>query len=188
MSAAGDTITQHTTGFTTTMHQMMNDMHQMPMSGNVDQDYAMMMKSHHKGAVDMSQFEITNGKDETLKKMARKIAEKQKAEIKELETIIASLNKAPKNYDPEKKETGFAKVMDENMRMMMDMSKMDTSMATDQQFVAMMIPHHQSAVQMAEGFLKHGKDPKLIDMAKKMIVSQNKETDAFKSWMDAHKE
>ena len=188
LSVAGDTIIKNTNGFSTAMHQMMNDMHQLPMSGNVDKDFAMMMRSHHQGAVSMSLFEISNGKDQTLKIMAQKISDEQKVEIKELEMFITSHEKTPDNYDPQKKDQGFAKVLDENMQMMMDMSKMDTSMSADQQFVAMMIPHHQSAVDMAKGFLKYGKDARLIAMAKEMIISQNKEIGTFNSWVDLHKE
>ena len=188
MAAAGDTVNQHTTGFTTAMHQMMNDMRQLPMTGNVDKDFALMMRSHHQGAVDMSQFEISNGKDDSLKELAVEISEEQKREIKKLEVLIAALDKAKKNYDPKKKEEGFAKVMNDSMHMMGEMAKMDTNMATDHQFVAMMIPHHQSAVYMAEGFLKHGKNDQLLQMAMKMIASQKKEIDAFESWMDKHKE
>ena len=188
MAAAGDTVNQHTTGFTTAMHQMMNDMMQLPMTGNVDKDFALMMRSHHQGAVDMSQFEISHGKDDSLKKLAVEIAEEQKREIKQLEVRLEALDKAQKDYDPQKKTEGFAKIMNDSMRMMGEMSKMDTSMATDHQFVAMMIPHHQSAVFMAEGFLKHGKDEQLLGMARKMLVSQKKEIDAFESWMDKHKE
>lgn len=187
MAAAGDTVNQHATGFTTAMHQMMNDMQQIPMTGNVDKDFALMMRSHHQGAVDMSQHQISHGKDESLKKLAVEIAEEQKREIKQLEAFIAALDKAKKNYDPKKQEEGFARVMNENMRMMREMSKMDTNMATDHQFVAMMIPHHQSTVFMAEGFLKHGKDSQLLGMARNMIVSQKKEIEAFESWMDEHK-
>ena len=188
MSAAGDTITKHATGYSTAMHQMTNDMQQMTMSGNTDLDFAMMMKSHHQGAVDLSQFELTNGKDETLRKMALKISEEQKAEITLLETQIAQLAKVLKDYDPKDKQSGFARVMDESMRRMMDMSKMDTSMSADHQFVAMMIPHHQSAVTMAEGFLKYGKNEMLLGMAKKMILRQKKDINELNNWMDQHKE
>ena len=188
MSTSADTINQHTSGFTTAMHQMMNNMHQLPMTGNVDKDFALMMKSHHQGAVDMSQYEASHGTDESLQKLAATMAEAQKKEIEQMEVRIAALNKAPKNYDPGKTQEGFGKVMSDNMNMMMEMSKMDTSMATDHQFVAMMIPHHQSAVFMSEGFLKYGKDPQLLDMARKMIVDQKKEIAAFENWMNMHKQ
>lgn len=109
MAAAGDTVNQHSTGFTTAMHQMMNDMLQLPMTGNVDKDFALMMRSHHQGAVDMSQFEISHGKDDSLKKLAVEIAEEQKREIKKLEVLVAALDKAPKNYDPKKKKRASQK-------------------------------------------------------------------------------
>ena len=149
------------------MDKMMKDMHQMQMTGNVDADFAMMMISHHQGAVDMAQVEIESGKDDALKQMAQKIIDEQKSEINELQSFLDSHKNPEKNYDPAKKDEGFGKVMAENMNMMMDMPNMDQSSSVDEQFVQMMIPHHQSAIQMAEGFIQFGKDPGLISMSKK---------------------
>ncbi len=42
-------------GMKSGMDKMMTDMHQMEMTGNIDNDFAMMMKSHHQAAVDMAQ-------------------------------------------------------------------------------------------------------------------------------------
>lgn len=169
------------------MDKMMKDMHQMQMTGNVDVDFAMMMVSHHQGAVDMAQVEIESGKDDALKQMAQKIIDEQKSEINELQTFLDSHKNPEKNYDPSKKDEGFANVMDQNMTMMMDMPKVDQDSSTDMQFVKMMVPHHQSAIQMAEGFIQFGKDPGLISMSKKMISDQNKEIEEFKKWLNSHK-
>lgn len=171
-------------GMMGSMEKMMKDMQGMEMTGNVDNDFAMMMKGHHQGAVDMAQEELTSGKDETLKQMAQKIVDAQKSEISELEAFLNSHKDAAKNYDPAKKDEGFVMVMDKSM-MMMEMPKMDAE-DTDHQFVSMMIPHHQSAVYMAEGFIKQGKDAKLLSMAKKMIADQNKEIEEFKKWNEDH--
>ena len=100
MSVAGDTITKNKSGFMTAQQQMMNDMHQLPMRGNVDEDFAMLMKSHHRGALSMSQYELETGKDAELKKMAAKIVKDQSAEIKKLDDIISSLTQTKKIYDP----------------------------------------------------------------------------------------
>ena len=43
----------------------------MPMSGDPDVDFAMMMRIHHQGAIDMANAELSNGKDPQLKKMAK---------------------------------------------------------------------------------------------------------------------
>ena len=187
MSSARDTMLTNRSGFTLAQQQMMNDMHQMPLTGNADKDYAMMMKSYHQGAIDMSQNELTNGQDADLKEIAAKIISDLKGEIPELESIFASLDKAPETYDPQKKDEGFGKVLDENMRMMMDMSKMDTSLAADHQYVAMMIPHHQSSLFMAEEFLKYGKDARLIALSKRITAIQKEELDKFQNWMERQK-
>lgn len=180
-----DTSSMHS-AMSGSMDKMMQDMHQMQKSGNVDYDFAMMMKSHHQGAVNMAQTEVNSGADETLKQMAKKIVDTQQAEINELESFLNSHKNPDKNYDPAKKTEGFAKIMDQNMTMMMNMPKMHGDASTDKQFIQMMIPHHQSAVQMAEGFIKHGKDQGLISMAKKIIADQKKEIEEFKKWDESH--
>ncbi|MDP3468062.1 MAG: DUF305 domain-containing protein [Daejeonella sp.] len=171
-------------GMQTGMDKMMTEMHQMEMTGNIDKDFAMMMKSHHQAAVDMSEVELESGKDDELKKMAQKIIDSQKSEINELQSFIDNHKNIEKNYDPSMKEQGFSKVMNQSMKMMMDMGKIDENSSTDKQFTMMMIPHHQSAVKMAEGFVQFGKDSRLISMATKMIVDQKMEIEQFKKWSE----
>ncbi|MGB4398936.1 MAG: DUF305 domain-containing protein [Daejeonella sp.] len=166
------------------MDNMMTDMHQMTMTGNVDHDFAMMMKSHHQAAVEMAQVEIESGKDEELKAMAQKIIDAQKGEISKLQSFLDSHKNPEKNYDPAVKDQGFSKVMAQNMTMMMDMPEMDNSSSTDKHFVQMMIPHHQGAIQMSEGYIQYGKDSELIAMAKKMISDQKMEIEQFKKWTE----
>ncbi len=71
------------------MMKMMKDMESMKMSGDTDKDFAMMMKMHHQGAIDMAEIELKNGKDEKLQKMAKKVIEAQQKEIKELDAWLA---------------------------------------------------------------------------------------------------
>lgn len=171
-------------GMKSGMDKMMNDMHQMEMTGNVDNDFAMMMKSHHQAAVDMAQAELESGKDEGLKKMAQNIINAQKSEINELQSFLDNHKNPEKNYDPAMKEKGFAKVLDQNMTMMMDMPEMEQNATTDRHFVQMMIPHHEGAIMMAEGLVQFGKDPGLISMARKIIQDQKMEIEEFKKWSE----
>ena len=71
------------------MMKMMKDMESMKMSGDTDKDFAMMMKIHHQGAIDMAQAELKNGKDQKLHKMAKEIIEAQQKEIKEFDQWLA---------------------------------------------------------------------------------------------------
>src|SRR5262245_15953086 len=56
-------------------------------------------------------------------------------------------------------------------------------------FVRMMIPHHQSAIDMAEVLLKQDKvDPEIKRMAQKIIKDQKKEIEDFQKWLAKHKQ
>lgn len=45
----------------------------------------------------------------------------------------------------------------------------------DRDFVALMVPHHKSAVEMARIYLNHGKDAELRRLAENVIASQEAE-------------
>lgn len=64
---------------------------------------------------------------------------------------------------------------------MMDPSKRNGN--PDHDFLAMMIPHHQGALQMAETYLKYGKDEKVKKLAREIISSQKKEIAQMERWI-----
>lgn len=63
------------------MKTMMENMHNMKMTGNTDDDFVMLMIPHHASAVKMAKDEITYGKESSVKKMAQKIIIDQNKEI-----------------------------------------------------------------------------------------------------------
>ena len=75
------------------MKGMMKDnndkMSSMKMTGNTDVDFAMMMRIHHLGAIDMAQAELRDGKDPQMKKMATAIIAAQKKEIAQFDKFLA---------------------------------------------------------------------------------------------------
>lgn len=74
-----------------------------------------------------------------------------------------------------------------NDKMMRDMSKPPTGDA-DKDFVMMMVPHHQGAVDMARVELRYGKDPTLRKLAKNIVRSQEKQIKEMKAWSSSHGE
>ena len=68
------------------MHSAMMDggKMKMPMTGNVDRDFAAMMIMHHEQALKMADIEIAHGSNAELKAMAVKMRKDQSAEIKKL--------------------------------------------------------------------------------------------------------
>jgi uncharacterized protein (DUF305 family) len=72
--------------------------------------------------------------------------------------------------------------MDAQEKLMNSMSEMKPMGKPDSDFVMMMIPHHQGAIDMAQVELKYGKDPMLRKMAQEIIRSQQAEIDKMKKW------
>lgn len=64
-------------------------------------------------------------------------------------------------------------------RMMADMEVKPTG-NVDRDFVAMMTPHHQGAIDMALAVLKYGKNEQLKRIAQEIIVDQQQEIAAMK--------
>lgn len=74
------------------MHSMqdgMKKMESMKMSGDVDKDFAMLMKIHHQQALAMAQIEIAQGKSSRMKAMAKKIVSAQEKEIAEFDNWLS---------------------------------------------------------------------------------------------------
>ena len=77
------------------------------------------------------------------------------------------------------------------------MEKMHRSMASikpsgdsDADFVKLMIPHHQAAIEMARIQLLFGKDPQMRRLAQEIITDQQSEIELMNLWLkqhDAHK-
>src|ERR1700688_3932046 len=65
-------------------------------------------------------------------------------------------------------------------KMMIDMG-IKPSGDVDTDFVAMMVPHHQGAIEMAQAELRYGRNEPLRRMAQEIIVTQLQEITAMRS-------
>ena len=75
----------------------------------------------------------------------------------------------------------FRKEMDAGMRrMMQDMHAPGYTGNPDIDFLAMMIPHHEGAIEMARLALVHGRDPATRRLAEEIIASQTVEIEGMK--------
>ncbi len=82
---------------------------------------------------------------------------------------------------------GFAKEMAAAMQRMHHAMMVEPSGDVDRDFAAMMVPHHQGAIDMAQMELKSGKDAKMRAMAKGIIKAQQKEIKEFDRWLGKQK-
>lgn len=72
-------------------------------------------------------------------------------------------------------EQGFWKENERAMDTMMSRMAIDPTGNVDEDFVAMMTPHHQGAMDMAVAELRYGKNEQLRRVAQEIIVTQQQE-------------
>lgn len=83
----------HATGDSSRAHQSMQDamssgmnkMMSMKSTGDVDRDFATMMKGHHEMAIDMAKTEMDKGKSPELKGMAEQIIKDSRRDIQKID-------------------------------------------------------------------------------------------------------
>lgn len=177
------------------MQKSMQKMKSMKMTGDADHDFAMMMAEHHQGSIDAAQIALKSGKDDKIKAMARSIVDKQTAEQKQFrahkgtgEDHSAHARKEDtSNSGNDAHASNFATEMHQAMEEMeSSMKNMKMTNNVDHDFAMMMIPHHQSAIDMSDAIAKHGKDQEIKTIAEKIKSDSQKEIDELKQWLNSH--
>jgi uncharacterized protein (DUF305 family) len=83
----------------------------------------------------------------------------------------------------------FSRLMDDAMAVMdrgMQAAPMNGEAGHD--FVTMMLPHHQGAIDMAKAVLLNTKDPELRNLALGIIAEQQNEINVMRAWLARHPE
>lgn len=154
-------------------------------AGNAaDATFVADMTVHHQGAIDMAKIAQTRAEHPEIKRLADDIVSSQQAEIATMKRIAGDLPDAASSSDG-----GHAGMSDSEMSAGMDkgtdMSALETAKPFDRAFIAAMIPHHQSAITMAQKLLDEGKNAELRGVAEAIIAAQTREIGQMKAWQKA---
>lgn len=71
-------------------------------------------------------------------------------------------------------------------RMHSAMASVGRSGDSDIDFVRLMLPHHQAAIDMARTQLLYGKDPQMRRLAQEIIADQQSEIELMQLWLKQH--
>ena len=81
----------------------------------------------------------------------------------------------------------FAALMDDAMAVMDDgMTRAPMNGQSEHDFMSMMIPHHQGAIDMAKAVLLYSKDPEVRNLALGIIAEQQNEIRQMQAWLARH--
>jgi uncharacterized protein (DUF305 family) len=141
-----------------------------------DERFIDAMVPHHQGAIEMAEVALKNAEHEEIKELSHHIISSQQAEIEELKSI-------------KQEEFGTSDVpmemSQEQMRamgMMMDPQELANKEPFDKAFIDAMIPHHQSAIEMAQVAIENSDNPKIKELAENIISAQQREIEQMTRW------
>jgi uncharacterized protein (DUF305 family) len=143
-----------------------------------DENFIDMMVPHHRGAIDEAEVAIENAEHEELRSLSEGIIADQRAEIEDMREI-------------KEDEYGTREVpmqMSEGQMGMMGMMEEPEELANedpfDRAFIDNMIPHHQSAIAMAEVALDESENPEIRELSRNIIDSQRAEIEQMQTWRE----
>jgi uncharacterized protein (DUF305 family) len=143
-----------------------------------DERFIDAMVPHHQGAIAMARVALKNAEHEEIRELSRNIISSQKAEIGELKAI-------------KKEEFGTSKVPMEmsqeqmrSMEMMLDPRQLANKESFDKAFIDAMIPHHQSAIEMATVALEDSNNPEIREIARNIVGAQKREIAQMQAWRE----
>lgn len=148
-------------------------------SGNAyDRAFIAAMIPHHEGAIEMAEIAEAESQGEFAQELAASIVASQSQEIKQLKQIDVRLADAGV-------EQGDLDMSEEEMGMDHDASSLKGAKPFDEEFLTMMIPHHEGAITMSQALLENGSDPELRKLAEQIIAAQKSEIAQMREQLEA---
>jgi Domain of unknown function (DUF305) len=84
-------------------------------------------------------------------------------------------------------DVNWSELLASMKKMHMAMEAIKPSGDSDVDFVRLMLPHHQAAIDMAKTQLLYGKDPQMRRLAQEIITDQQLEIDLMQRWLKKQK-
>ncbi len=143
-----------------------------------DERFIDAMAPHHQGAVDMARVALANAEHPEIQQLAENIISSQEAEIEELRSI-----KEEQFGDPEIPTEMSPEEM-EMMGTMEDPGELENQEPFDRAFIDAMIPHHESAIEMAGVASEETSNPRIKDLTRRIIEAQEAEIEQMVGWRE----
>jgi len=149
-----------------------------PAGNPTDRAFVADMIPHHQSAVEMAAVAKTEATSMFVKDLAADITRTQNAEISEMQRVDAQLA-----------EAGITKgdlgVDGHQMGMDSSAAELRGAKPFDEKFIAMMVPHHEGAIEMARIEIDKGDNADLKKLAESIISSQERELKEMRAHLKA---
>ena len=159
------------------LHSMMRSMDSLTMTNDPDNDFARIMKVHHKGGVEMSDLVMQKGNDPVLNELASQMTSQNLKEIASLDSFLVV-------HSPVVNESRFREQAEKAMEIMSNNA--DIQLLTgnvDHDFAILLIQHHVGAIDLFDLEIQFGISSGLKLLAGKMKIDQLKEIELLQDWL-----
>lgn len=149
----------------------------MPNGEYSDKAFIDAMVPHHERAVEMAEVALDEADRPQIRDVAEDIVSSQRSEIRMFGEI------RERKYGSAEPTT---EMNEEDMRAMSmsDPRELAKARPFDKAFIDEMIPHHQSAIAMAEVARKETKDPEIRKIAEDIVSAQEREIEQMEGWRE----
>jgi uncharacterized protein (DUF305 family) len=129
------------------------------------------MVPHHESAIAMAELALTKAQHPEVRSLAKNIVSSQQAEIAQMKAWH---------------QAWFGSELQMGAGATMDMSPLEMASGDefDRVFLAMMIPHHASAVTMADSVKMSEPRARVVELANGIISAQAKEIGEMQQWRE----
>jgi uncharacterized protein (DUF305 family) len=153
-----------------------------------DVQFIDMMTPHHQLALDMAKLALEHAQHGELKGLANDIILSQQDEINRMSMWRAEIAGATPTSGHAGMSGGASHDQMKDMPGMdVDLKQLAASSNFDRDFIEAMIPHHQSAIDMARAAMPNLKHQPLRDLANDIITTQQAEIDRMRQWQQEWK-
>ena len=147
----------------------------MPNGEYSDKAFIDSMVPHHEGAVEMAEVALERAEHPEIKEIAEDIVSSQRAEIGMFGEI------REREYGSAESTTEMSE-QDMQAMGMSDPEKLAQAAPFDRAFIDGMVPHHESAIAMAEVAREETEDPEIRRIAEDIVSAQEREIAQMKQW------
>ena len=141
-----------------------------------DERFIDAMVPHHQGAIEMAKVALKHAEHEEIIQLSQNIISSQQAEIEELKSI------KQEEFGTSNVPMEMSQEQMRGMGMMMDPQQLANKEPFDKAFIDAMIPHHQSAIEMAQVAYRESDNPEIKALAESIVDAQTREIAQMEGW------
>jgi uncharacterized protein (DUF305 family) len=134
------------------------------------------MVLHHQGDIAMAEVALKNAEHEEIKELSRNIVSTQQSEIEELKSI------KQEEFGTSNVPMEMSQEQMRGMGMMKDPQQLSNREPFDKALIDAMIPHHQSAIYMAQVAQEESKIPAIKELVANIVDAQKLEIEQMRQW------